>query len=1254
MKGLCKRLISFMLAVCMMVSMVPLGFAAEEQEANSAVSTISGNVKRIAGDDRIATSLGIATQLKDTLNVEKFETVVVASALNFPDALTGSYLAAKESAPILLTYEAANAKVQTYIENNLKDGGTVYILGGSTAVSTGFEDDLSAKGINVVRLAGSDRFGTNLAILQQAGVTSQQELLICTATGFADSLSASAAGRPILLVHGSLKPDQKDYLTSIFGAEGNYTIIGGEAAVSADIEQELAAMGTVKRLGGSSRYETSVLVAENFFGTTPGGAVLAYARNFPDGLCAGPLAYAMNAPLILTDNYDPREADEYVVGTSRGFVVGGPSLISDVATRAIFDLGSGTQKPVHTVSFIDSISGNTIDVELIEEGLPVPEPTPAPAKDGYHFAGWYADQACTETYDFSAPVTSDTSIYAGWLSLHDTDGDGLADGAETHYGTDIHKQDSDDDGLNDYVEVVILGTDPLSPSTDGSSESDADQDSDGDGISNADEIANGTNPGDNDTDADLLPDDEELSLGTDPANYDTDGDGASDGTEIRLGTDPLTADESFSMTATAENEDAVVPSVDIVLQGEQVDTLTVEPFADPKMFPEDMPGYLGQAYDFNVSGEFESADIHFEFDISILDTGAEPTIFYFNEQTQLLEELATTIEGNVATATVEHFSTYVLVDRKVFYSSFTWEDVWETEGTFHSVEIVFVIDDSGSMGPVGANNDPNNERLSVSRDLIDKLPEDSKIGIVWFADNTSLLTPKLTTDRDAAKSFLTTTYFKSVGSTYMYTAINDAFTLFESTAEDVLRMMVVLSDGSANDSSKHSSTIAAAQSERVQIYTVGLGGSSSSYFTNYLRPLAESTGGTFYLASNADALASIYDDINKKIDLSADSDKDGVPDYYEDNMVAFNGTPIHMDKLVEDTDGDKLKDGQEVEIVKIPNAEGTQVRVVGKLHSYPDKIDSDNDSINDYHDPDPMSYTITDRVLSWVEGLSYTNLEGFIGQTVGYALEHGAKLDGISSDTAQYLKEAIIYSAGNSGEGFYSKAGGLGFVALKITRRNMPTAIIYALRGTENDDDFVKDWANNIDLGFSWDSKQSKYAFTNYKNIAQNSSFDYYVVGHSLGGRLAQDVVYKVYNSNEGFFFYEGTNIPEPVHAVTFNALGYNAVTYALLENDILKQFKSDLTNYYYFSDLVGEGLGATGQFKHTGTDVKLWGKKINGTYLRTEEERDAWIYVRDIKYHGIATFHNDYDLLYATSDAPSTVTLPGSKLTHPFTYWVD
>ena len=300
-------------------------------------------VTRIAGADRIGTSLGLADQLKKTLGVAQFDTVIVASALNFPDALTGSYLAAVKSAPILLTYEAANARIREYIEANLADDGTVYILGGSTAVSAGFEDSVKALDrFNVIRLAGSDRFGTNLAIMEEAGGYSDQPILIATALDFADSLSASAAGLPMVLVYGSLRADQKEFLAK---TSGEFIIVGGEAAVSAKLEAELKAIGSVKRLAGAGRYQTSVLVAQEFFGDAPGCAVLAYARNFPDGLCAGPLANALHAPLILTDNYDPSAADFYVKGVSTGFVIGGSGLISDIATRAIFDLSTST--PIH-------------------------------------------------------------------------------------------------------------------------------------------------------------------------------------------------------------------------------------------------------------------------------------------------------------------------------------------------------------------------------------------------------------------------------------------------------------------------------------------------------------------------------------------------------------------------------------------------------------------------------------------------------------------------------------------------------------------------------------------------------------------------------------------------------------------------------------------------------------------------------------------------------------------------------------------
>ena len=291
---------------------------------------------RMAGADRIETSLMLADQLKEVLGVEKFSAVIVASALNFPDALTGSYLAAVKSAPILLTYDAVHGKIQEYIRQNLASGGTVYILGDSGVIPSSFETGLQGGSFRCVRLAGETRFETNLEILREAGVSADQPVLIATAVNFADSLSASAAGLPIVLVYGSLRPDQKEFLES---TSKNFVIIGGTSAVSTDLENELKAIGTVERLAGAGRYETSVMVARKFI-SNPDDVVLAYARNFPDGLCGGPLAYALGAPLILTDNYDPSEADKYVDGITSGVIAGSDGLISDDSAREIFDLAS--------------------------------------------------------------------------------------------------------------------------------------------------------------------------------------------------------------------------------------------------------------------------------------------------------------------------------------------------------------------------------------------------------------------------------------------------------------------------------------------------------------------------------------------------------------------------------------------------------------------------------------------------------------------------------------------------------------------------------------------------------------------------------------------------------------------------------------------------------------------------------------------------------------------------------------------------
>lgn len=37
-----------------------------------------------------------------------------------------------------------------------------------------------------------------------------------------------------------------------------------------------------------------------------------------------------------------------------------------------------------------------------------------PTRDGYTFGGWFTDEACTQAYDFSTPVTADMTLYAKW------------------------------------------------------------------------------------------------------------------------------------------------------------------------------------------------------------------------------------------------------------------------------------------------------------------------------------------------------------------------------------------------------------------------------------------------------------------------------------------------------------------------------------------------------------------------------------------------------------------------------------------------------------------------------------------------------------------------------------------------------------------------------------------------------------------------------------------------------------------------
>ncbi|MDX1590396.1 MAG: OmpA family protein [Balneolaceae bacterium] len=141
------------------------------------------------------------------------------------------------------------------------------------------------------------------------------------------------------------------------------------------------------------------------------------------------------------------------------------------------------------------------------------------------------------------------------LMQRDSDGDGLNDYDEIYvYETSPLSPDTDDDGLNDYAEVMTHGTDPLSADSDDDGLSDGDEinvyntdpldaDTDGDGLNDYDEVMQyETDPLDADSDGDGLTDYEEvMEYNSDPLNPDSDGDGFTDGQEVEMGTDLLDA-----------------------------------------------------------------------------------------------------------------------------------------------------------------------------------------------------------------------------------------------------------------------------------------------------------------------------------------------------------------------------------------------------------------------------------------------------------------------------------------------------------------------------------------------------------------------------------------------------------------------------------------------------------------------------------------------------------------------------------------
>ena len=281
------------------------------------------------------------------------------------------------------------------------------------------------------------------------------------------------------------------------------------------------------------------------------------------------------------------------------------------------------------------------------------------------------------------------------LLSDDYDLDGLTLEQEYEFDTNPFCTDTDEDGLSDYDELFVYGTDPIH------------RDTDRDGMSDGTEIECGLNPNIVDTDEDGIWDAEELTTQNVRLNLNTKY------TVVNVGT---------------------VPSISISGTGDYSGKFFVEPILDNKTIT-GLDCIVGTAYDFKHEDTltFKESTLSFSLGEQILSEhkAEDLSIAYYDTSTNTLIPLETVVSSpDVISAKVDHYCIFLVIDTLRYlndtdylYSGYAMES--------GRTDIVFVIDTTGSMSGMIREVRDNIENF------VDELSDeniDIRLGLVEYRD----------------------------------------------------------------------------------------------------------------------------------------------------------------------------------------------------------------------------------------------------------------------------------------------------------------------------------------------------------------------------------------------------------------------------------------------------------------------------------------------------------------------------------------
>lgn len=323
--------------------------------ASSSNALANPLTNRLYGDNRYDTSAKISSS-----GWEKSDYVILANGENFADALSAVPLAKKYNAPLILAGSTSTSDcLYAKTELNRLNPKEVIIIGGPSAVSKLYDEDLLSKGIAVKRIYGNDRYDTSIEIAKEIGT--KNGIAITNGESFADALSISSISAnkqmPILLTAKSKLPEStKDFLDK--SSYNQSYVIGGTNAIDENVCSNLK---NFKRLFGNNRYDTNIAVLNEFKSDIDvNNLYVASGENFPDALSLSSLATKNNSALVLSSKDISKTSMDYISSIHNNIknitVCGSPSLIS-----------SYTLSSIKNGAFSDSSIDDFSDLEFIDK-----------------------------------------------------------------------------------------------------------------------------------------------------------------------------------------------------------------------------------------------------------------------------------------------------------------------------------------------------------------------------------------------------------------------------------------------------------------------------------------------------------------------------------------------------------------------------------------------------------------------------------------------------------------------------------------------------------------------------------------------------------------------------------------------------------------------------------------------------------------------------------------------------------------------